>query len=126
LGGDGGGPDGDEDFLEHVQNLEQDLELLREQQERGHNFADIEINNNNELLESENKELYEKLAVLMDENHKIKEDNDIGKKTIGKLEEETKNLNTKLETSEKMLRKTMQSEEKKKDSDYELMKIKKD
>ena len=119
-----------EDFLLHVETLEQEVQLLREQQTKNFQTGimdeDFESDRNNEILDSENRELVEKMTAMLGENHKIKEENEVIKKSNSELKEEIKNLNHKLDQTESRLRKTMQNEEKKKDLDYEIQKLRKE
>lgn len=115
-----------EDLADHVAKLEQELELLKEQQVRHADMDEIDMDKNNELLENENKELIEKMTAMMEENHRVKEENDAMKKNTNELKEEIGSINSKLEQNEKILRRTMQSDEKKKDLENEVTKLKKD
>jgi len=130
INNDGNSSNFSEDFLLHVETLEQEVQLLREQQVKNFNtgILDDEFGDdkNNEILESENRELVEKMTGMMGENHKIREENEVIKKCTSELKEEIKNLNHKLDQTESRLRKTMQNDEKRKDQDYEVSKLRKE
>lgn len=84
---------------EHIENLEHEIQILRESQTL--EIGSIDLGKNNEILENENIELVEKLKVQMEEFFRVKEENQLLEKNSQALVTQAKKTEEKITAQKK-------------------------